>query len=137
MAASCRKYVASPGLPKLTGKWYLQRADRYDYYNWQQIYTGYENGSFTFYANGDASYADVLGVLYGNWDMYPVSEGYYDGHGNYHQGYHNVFRVTMYDGYHQPEINWQFDDAGFNGGGAFTATYYTTNYQYVYSFLRE
>jgi hypothetical protein len=138
LATSCHKYVVEPNVPALTGTWYLQNAARYDAYKWQGIHTGYESGSFTFYSNGDAVYTDALGSLSGVWDMYPVTDGYYDWNGHYREGYHVVFALRLYEGNNSsPAVNWLFDDNDFNGGGRFRATYTTNNFTYEYTFARE
>ncbi|MEO5592897.1 MAG: hypothetical protein ABIR15_09475 [Chitinophagaceae bacterium] len=138
LASSCRKYVDAPYTPALTGKWYLQSAERYDSYKWQTINTGYESGTFIFKANGDLSYSDALGSLRGSWSMYPVTNGYYDGYGQYREGYHNVFSLLLYEsGNNNPAANWIFDDNNYNGGGSFKAVYTEENYTYTYNFVRE
>ncbi len=137
-ASSCRKYVSAPDTPALTGYWYLQSAQRYDGYKWQTINTGYESGSFVFKANGDVGYSDALGTLKGTWNMYPVTDGYYDGYGHYKEGYHVVFSLRMYEPYNStPAADWFFDDNDYNGGSSFRAVYTSGNYTYEYSFARE
>jgi hypothetical protein len=138
MASSCRKYVVTPGIPALNGRWYLQSAERYDSYKWQTISTGYESGTFIFKTNGDVSYSDALGSLHGSWNMYPVTDGYYDGNGHYSQGYHVVFSLRLYEpGNSNLAANWIFDDNSFNGGSSFKANYNSGNYTYEYTFARE
>jgi hypothetical protein len=137
-ASSCHKYVVEPDIPVLTGRWYLQSTIRYDSHKWQSFTTGYENGSFTFHSNGDISYTDELGSLYGVWNMYPATNGYYDGNGNYREGYHVVFSLRLYEGNNSnPAVNWIFDDNDFNGRSSFKAIYTTNNYTYEYTFARE
>jgi hypothetical protein len=138
ITSSCRKLIVAPETPPLTGNWYLQSAQRYDSYKWQTISTGYESGSFTFHSNGDVSYTDALGSLYGVWDMYPVTGGYYDSNGYYQEGYHAVFTMRLYEGNNSnPAVNWLFDDNNFSGGNRFTAIYTTSDYRYQYTFVRE
>jgi len=138
LASSCRKYVEAPYVQPLTGRWYLQSAERYDSYKWQTLSTGYESGTFIFKANGDVAYTDALGSLYGNWSMYPETDGYYDGYGHYQQGYHAVFSLLLYEpGNNNPAANWVFDDNDYNGGSSFKAVYTSGNYTYEYNFVRE
>ncbi len=138
LASSCTKYVDTPYVAPLTGKWYLQGVERYDGYKWQGISTGYENGTFVFYANGNVSYSDALGSLRGSWSMYPVTDGYYDGYGHYREGYHNVFSLLMYEsGNNNPAADWVFDDNDYNGGGSFKAVFTSGSYTYEYTFVRE
>jgi hypothetical protein len=137
-ASSCRKYVVTPDIPALTGRWYLQSAARYDSYKWQTISTGYESGSFVFKGNGDVAYSDAIGPLYGSWSMYPVTDGYYDGNGHYTEGYHVVFSLRLYEaGNNTPAANWTFAANDFNGGNSFRATYTSGNNTYEYTFARE
>jgi len=138
LASSCHKYTDAPGIPPLTGRWYLQNVARYDSYKWQTISTGYEEGTFVFKANGDVVYSDALGVLRGSWSMYPVTDGYYDGMGRYREGYHSVFSLILYEGGNSnPAANWLFDDNNFDGSNSFKAVYTQGNYTYEYSFVRE
>jgi len=138
LASSCRKYVDAPYVPALTGRWYLQSAERYDAYKWQTFSTGYESGTFVFKSNGDLSYSDALGALHGSWNMYPVTDGYYDGNGHYREGYHNVFSIQLYEaGNGNPAADWVFDDNDYNGGTSFKAVYTTGSYTYAYNFVRE
>jgi hypothetical protein len=138
LASSCRKYVVTPDVPALSGRWYLLNAERYDGYQWQAISTGYESGTFFFKANGDLSYNDAIGPLHGSWNMYPVTSGYYDRHGRYQEGYHVVFSMALYEsGNDNPAADWVFDDSDYNGGGTFTASYTSGNYTYSYTFARE
>jgi len=138
MASSCRKFIVTTGIPPLNGRWYLQSAERYDGYKWQTVNTGYENGTFIFYSNGDLDYSDALGNLHGSWNMYPANDGYYDSYGNYHNGQRNVFSLQLYNGgSHVPEIDWQFDNSDYTGAGVFKATYFSNGNHYEYSFARE
>ena len=138
LASSCSKYVDRPYVQALTGRWYLQSAERYDAYKWQPISTGYENGTFIFNANGNVSYSDALGSLRGSWSMYPVTDGYYDWYGRYTQGYHNVFSLQLYEaGNNNPAADWVFDDNNYDGDSSFKAVYTSGNYTYEYNFVRE
>ena len=137
-AASCRKYTEAPGIPPLTGRWYLQSAARYDAYKWQTISTGYESGTFVFKANGDVVFSDAPGVVRGSWNMYPATDGYYDNNGHYRTGYHSIFSLVLYEGNNSnPVASWLFDDNDFDGGSAFKAVYTQGNYTYEYNFVRE
>lgn len=138
LASSCHKYVDVPNTPVLTGRWYLHNVARYDSYKWQNISTGYENGTFIFKANGDVIYSDNLGVLRGSWNMYPVTNGYYDWSGRYREGYHKAFSLVLYEGNtSNPAASWLFDDNDFDGGSSFKTVYTQGNYTYEYSFVRE
>ncbi len=138
LASSCHKYVDTPGFPPLTGRWYLQNTARYDSYRWQNISTGYENGTFIFKANGDVTYTDDLGILRGSWNMYPVSDGYYDGFGHYREGYHTEFSLVLYEGNNNhPAASWSFDDCNYDGSNNFKAVYTQGSFTYEYSFVRE
>ena len=138
LVSSCRKYVVVPDAPPLTGRWYLQSAERFDSYKWQTISTGYESGTFFFRENGDVGYSDAIGSLRGTWSMYPVTNGYYDGNGHYTEGYHNVFTLRLYEnGNNNAAANWVFDDNDYNGGSSFRAVYTSGNFTYQYNFVRE
>lgn len=136
-ASSCSKIVIVPETAPLSGEWYLQSAERFDSYKWETINTGYESGIFKFHSNGDVSYSDALGELYGNWNMYPETSAYYDWNGNYRVDYHTIFTMSLFEaGNNTPASSWSFDDNNYNGSNRFKAIYTTNNYRYEYTFVR-
>jgi len=137
LASSCRKFVVTSGTP-LSGTWYLESVSRYDGYRWQTISTGYESGTFYFKSNGNISYHDALGDLYGSWNLYPVTSAYYDGYGHYTEGYHQVLALSLYEaGNQHPAADWLFEDCDFNGGNSFAAAYTSGGFTYEFHFVRE
>ncbi|HTL09066.1 MAG TPA: hypothetical protein VL307_12430 [Chitinophagaceae bacterium] len=138
LLSSCYKTVDAPGAPALNGRWYLQNAARYDGYKWQNIQTGYEDGTFIFKGNGDLVYTDAIGVLHGSWQLYGENGGYYDNVGIYRHGYHSVFSILLFEGNNNnAAADWIFDDNDYAGGNRFSAVYTAGNYTYEYSFVRE
>jgi hypothetical protein len=63
---------------QLVGSWVLNDASKGNASGWQPLYTGLENGVFTFYTNGGASYDDGYHLYQGNLSITTVSSGYYD-----------------------------------------------------------
>ncbi|TAH05500.1 MAG: hypothetical protein EAZ16_01935 [Sphingobacteriales bacterium] len=132
---SCSAVLETPE-DRIEGTWVLERAERNNFFNWQDIYTGYEAGEFTFYNNGDVVYRDNLGNLNGRWYMQTINDGYYDSNGNYQETRRNTLSLRLYNFSNNRIIDWVFDDFNVNRY-RFTAQYETPNYQYRYKFYRK
>lgn len=135
LLSGCVKNVVLASDP-IVGQWVLTDAAKGNSYGWRPLYTGLENGVFTFYANGTASYNDGSDNYQGNWAVTTSSTGYYDYYGNYFNDYHNALRVRLRDNSSNSSINLYFDDVNFNSGNYFTATYYNNNSIERYGFSR-
>lgn len=132
---SCRAVFETPE-DRIEGTWVLERAERNNFFNWQDVYTGYENGDFTFYSNGDVVYRDNLGTLNGRWYMQTINDGYYDSNGNYQETRRTTLSLRLYNFNNNRIIDWVFDDFSVNRY-RLTARYETPNYQYRYKFFRK
>ena len=120
----------------IVGSWVLCDAAKGNSYGWQPLYTGLENGVFTFYANGSAVYDDSFRKYQGNWAITTVSTGYYDYYGNYYADYHDAMQVRLRDYITNNTISLYFDDVNFNNSNYFTGTYYNNNSIVHYRFNR-
>jgi len=106
----------------VTGSWYISSTSANDSYGWFSFDAGIP-GTFTFYEDGSARYADDNGDMQGNWHMDLIATGYYDEHGVFQTNTHNNFQVQVSDGY-GGNIDLYFDNISFAGNNQFVATYY-------------
>ena len=113
LLASCEKWI--PDTNYVVGSWQLQYAERVRSYGNEQIYTGYENGSFYLRNNGSAEYSDHLGRMTGTWRMVQHNDGYYDEYGNWQSGPRNSLELRLYDNYRRDVIEWEFYAIEFSG----------------------
>lgn len=70
---SCRKNIED----HIVGTWQLTDAYRTGFLSRDRFTTGYEDGRFIFYENGNASFVSTTDTLYGTWetDFYSVHYG--------------------------------------------------------------
>jgi hypothetical protein len=137
---SCGKAVSAPAynqvdVSQIVGSWYLSEASQSSGGNWNSFRTGLENGVFTFYGNGAATYDDGYNHMEGTWAIVTVSDGYYDQYGVFHSDLHDSFRLRLYDPNTRNSINLTFDDI-FATGGQLTGTSYSGNTLSRYVFYR-
>ncbi|MBC7651600.1 MAG: hypothetical protein H7101_07620 [Deinococcales bacterium] len=135
LITSCSKSVGIISNP-IVGSWVLSDAAKGNSTGWRPLYTGLENGVFTFYANGSASYDDGFSRYQGNWIIATSTTGYYDYYGNYYTDFHDALQVQLRDFSTNRNINLYFDDVSFNSGNYFTATYYNNFSIERYGFSR-
>ncbi|MBC7722743.1 MAG: hypothetical protein H7068_12015 [Pedobacter sp.] len=135
LLTGCVKNIGLANDP-IVGQWVLTDAAKGNNYGWQPLYTGLENGVFTFYANGSVGYDDGHYTYQGNWAVTTSSTGYYDYYGNYFTDYHDALQVRLREYSTNSTINLYFDDMNFNNGNYFTATYYNNNSIERYGFSR-
>ncbi|MBC7849058.1 MAG: hypothetical protein H7Y31_04950 [Chitinophagaceae bacterium] len=136
--AACTKTVIVPEEQEnLVGRWQLSYAEKQGNHGSQEFYTGYEEGYFYFYQNGQAEFDDGYERLTGTWELRWVNDGYYDYNGNYQSGSRRVFRLYLSNGHNGHILDWDFDEGWFNNRNNFTASFDTYNYTYRYSFIRR
>ncbi len=135
LLTGCVKSVGLVSDP-IVGSWVLSDAAKGNSSGWRPLYTGLENGVFTFYANGSAVYDDGHYTYQGNWAVTTTSTGYYDYYGNYYTDFHDALQVRLRDYSTNSTISLYFDDVNFNSGNYFTATYYNNNSIERYGFSR-
>lgn len=112
--AGCKKgiWVADRpfGVSDITGRWYLAEAAQNSGGGWRYMNTGLEKGTFSFYGNGAARYEDGYNIMTGTWDIFTLSDGYYDRYGDYYHDTHQAFRVRVYDSYTNNSVELYFDN---------------------------
>lgn len=132
--SSCVKSVDVYNDP-IVGSWILNDASKGNANSWYPLFTGLENGVFSFYANGGATYDDGYNLYQGSWSINTVSSGYYDYYGNYYVDYHDAMQVRLRSN-NGTSINLYFDDVSFNSANYFSATYYRNYSVERYGFKR-
>lgn len=132
--SSCVKSVDVYNDP-IVGSWILNDASKGNANSWYPLFTGLENGVFSFYANGGATYDDGYNLYQGSWSINAVSSGYYDYYGNYYVDYHDAMQVRLRSN-NGTSINLYFDDVSFNSANYFSATYYRNYSVERYGFKR-
>lgn len=118
----------------LAGSWVLTDAAHKDAYGWYSVTTGVERGVFTFYDNGNARYTEAGVTMYGSWQVYYTSGGYYDEYGNYYSDRHQALQVNLSDGYGE-NIDMYFENVRIYNN-RFVATNYNNHYIERYRFSR-
>ena len=125
LIASCTKTVINNNNNNtVTGRWVLSYAEKQTAYGTKSIYTGFEEGTFYFYDNGQAIYDDGYDYMKGTWNW------------SFHGGSRDRFSLYLYDSYSGRTANWNFDESWFNGRNQFTAVYSTYEADYYYVFER-
>lgn len=131
--AGCRK--TNDLGPQITGSWVMTEAQQYTPYGWRFVQTPVDGGRFDFSSNGNVSYSDFYGDMYGSWSIATVRDGYYDEFGNYYTDLHDVMRIDMRDPSTAQMINLYFNDLDYQGS-VFYGTYYNGSYIVRYRFER-
>lgn len=134
LLSSCVKVTVTPESP-ITGSWVLTAAAEGDSYGWSSFYTGLENGVFTMYNSGSATYSDGDVNMQGNWYITTTSGAYFDEYGSYYNGTHQQLQLRLSDPYTHSSIDLSFDNVDFYSGH-FTATYFNGELIERYSFSR-
>jgi hypothetical protein len=134
LLSSCVKVTVTPESP-ITGSWIMSNAAEGDAHGWYAFYTGLENGVFTMYGNGTATFEDAGVSMQGNWYITTVSGGYFDGNGRYFSGVHEALQLHLSDPYTHSSVSLNFDNVDFYNG-SFTATYFNGDLIERYDFVR-
>lgn len=121
---------------RLVGSWKLSGAAKLRFFNQDPISTGYEEGVFSFYDNGQARYSEGTLEMEGSWRLRYISNGGYDRYGNLNSYSRTLFTVHLVNFQSNKVLNLDFDDCRFNGKNRFTAEYETFSYSYRYIFER-
>jgi hypothetical protein len=125
LLTGCSKVIVRVGDP-LEGSWVLTSAAAHDNQGWYTIHTGIENGVFTFYSDGSATYIEGNELMQGSWFEQTTLGGYYDENGNYYTDQHQSLDVNMQTASGNDNINMHFDNVRVYGN-SFVATNYNNN----------
>ena len=137
LLSSCVKEVtvAVTTESPITGSWILNSAAEGDSKGWSPFYTGLENGVFTMYNNGSATYADADVSMSGQWYITTTTGAYFDEYGSYYNDIHQALQLHLSDPYTHSSIDLNFDNVDFYNN-SFVATYFNGNLIERYSFGR-
>mgnify|MGYP001168829026 CR=1 FL=1 len=132
---SCSKSVED----RLIGNWRLDDAYRKVFLGRDHFQTGFEDGIFTFYENGNASYISTTDTLNGYWRADNYHNSYYNnGSGNWESRSMRYLRLTLRNFQQNKFIDWDFDDFSFkNGWRMIKAEQYSLSNDRVYEFVRQ
>jgi hypothetical protein len=134
--ASCTKVGVIVDIqPTLTGSWVLTDASQKDAYGWYGVTTGVENGVFTFYSNGQATYVENGSTLKGTWSMQTASTGYYDEGGIYYNNAHQDLQIHVSNYKGDDVVDMYFDNVNIYPN-SFVATNYMNHTIGRYKFSR-
>jgi hypothetical protein len=135
LLSSCTKNLPEN---RIVGNWRLVDVERKRLFDTDNITTGYEQGLFTFFENGSASYADASGTLNGNWNMRKANTGYYDSDGNWQSDTRTIFIINLHDFVNNRVIDLFFDRIDFRWSGDKLFAYIDgASYTYRYDFRRQ
>ena len=134
--ASCTKVGVIVDIqPTITGSWVLTDAAQKDAYGWYGVTTGVENGVFTFYSNGQATYVENGATLKGSWSMNTASTGYYDEAGIYYNNAHQNLQIHVSNYKGDDVVDMVFDNVNIYPN-SFVATNYMNHTIGRYKFSR-
>jgi len=134
--ASCTKVGVIVDIqPTITGSWVLTDAAQKDAYGWYTVNTGVENGVFTFYNNGQATYVENGSTLRGTWSMNTASSGYYDESGVYFTNSHQNLQIHVSNYKGDDVVDMAFDNVNIYAN-SFVATNYMNHTIGRYKFSR-
>jgi hypothetical protein len=133
--SSCSKSLED----RLVGNWKLDNAYKRVFLGRDHFQTGYENGIFTFYENGDAAFISSTDTLNGTWRADNYSNNYYNyNSGNWENRGMRYLRIKLFNFPRNKYIDWEFDDFSFkNGWQTIKAEQYSLSNDRVYEFVRQ
>ena len=107
--SSCGKTIED----HLIGEWKLDISYRKELFGRDYFQTGYEDGIFTFFESGTATYVDSQDTLSGYWrsDFYTHWSGYADDDNDTER--YKYLEVFLADFNRNRVINWRFDNFNF------------------------
>lgn len=133
--SSCSKNIED----RLIGSWRLDDSYRRVFLGRDHFDTGYEQGVFTFYENGDATYTSSTDTLDGYWRADNYNNNYYNsGSGQWETRSMRYLRLDLRNFLQNKFINWEFDDFSFkNNWREIKAEQYSLGGDRVYEFVRQ
>jgi len=133
--SSCGKSLED----RLIGNWRIESSYRRVFLGRDYFQTGYENGIFTFYENGDAAFISSTDTLNGTWRADNYSGNYYNyDNGNWENRGMRYLRIKLFNFTRNRFIDWEFDNFSFkNGWQKIKAEQYSLSNDRVYEFVRQ
>lgn len=132
---SCSKSIED----RLIGSWKLDDAYRKVFLGRDHFTTGFEDGTFTFFENGNATYTSTTDTLNGYWRADNYNHSFYNnGTGQWDSRYMRYLRLHMVNFRQNRFLDWEFDDFSFkNGHRTIKAEQYSISNDRVYEFVRQ
>lgn len=132
---SCSKSLED----RIVGNWKIDDAYKKVFLGRDHFETGYENGVFTFYENGDATYTSSTDTLTGYYRTGRYSNDYYNsGSGQWETRGMKYLRLNLKNYPRNQSLEWEFDDFSFkNGWQMIKAEQYSLSNERVYEFVRQ
>lgn len=109
---SCAKHIED----RLIGEWKLDASYKKELFGRDHFQTGYEDGVFTFFESGTATYINNQDTLSGYWrsDFYTEWRGYADDDNDTERYKYLELYLVSFSG--NKIINWRFDNFNFKNG---------------------
>lgn len=133
--SSCKKWLPEN---RIEGSWQLTEIQKRRPFANENVQSQYKSGTFTFFEDRTARYADANGTMQGSWEIRSIDNGYRDNDGNWHSETKNVLWLKLYDFSSNRVIDWYFDRFDFrNSGRSLFAFMDGSGYAYRYCFNKR
>lgn len=133
--SSCKKWLPEN---RIEGSWQLTEIQKRRPFANENVQSQYKGGTFTFFEDRTARYADANGTMQGSWEIRSIDNGYRDNDGNWHSETKNVLWLKLYDFSSNRVIDWYFDRFDFrNSGRSLFAFMDGSGYDYRYCFNKR
>jgi hypothetical protein len=132
--SSCAKWLPEN---RIEGSWSLTELQKRRAFDNENVSSGLEKGTFTFYENGTASYTDENGSLQGSWQMRNENgPGYTNDNGQ--RDTRRVLIIRLYNFSNNRVVDWYFNRFDFRSSGSrLFAFIESPNYNYRYCFNKK
>ncbi|HWR32901.1 MAG TPA: hypothetical protein VN451_05225 [Chitinophagaceae bacterium] len=132
---SCSKELED----RIAGKWQLEGAWKSKLFGRDYFQTGYENGIFTFFDNGSATYIEGSDTLSGYWRSDWHNRYYYNsGSGEWETRSMKYLSINLVNFQQNRRLEWEFDDFHFKSNWQkIKAEQYSLSNGRVYEFGRR
>ena len=133
--SSCSKSLED----RLIGSWQLKDSWRRQFIGRDYFQTGYENGTFTFLDNGNATYVSSTDTLNGFWRSDRYNNNYYNNSSSqWETRSMKYLRISLVNFQQNRRLEWEFDDFSFrNSWQGIRAEQYSLSNDRIYDFERK
>ena len=133
--SSCSKSLED----RLIGSWQLKDSWRRQFIGRDYFQTGYENGTFTFLDNGNATYVSSTDTLNGFWRSDRYNNNYYNNSSSqWETRSMKYLRISLVNFQQNRRLEWEFDDFSFRDNWqGIRAEQYSLSNDRIYDFERK